>query len=121
MSLEGSLSSLASAEERLLLFLRRLRGVRGWIVACFGRMGLDIELEEDLQRSLKNGILLCYLVQTFEPQSIPRILEAESQHFNYRQNIVFFLAACEMIGVPRQKLFRVNDLWNNGEQKHVCL
>jgi hypothetical protein len=26
---------------------------------------------------------------------------------------VFFLAACEMVGVPKNKLFRVNDLWDN--------
>ena len=51
-------------------------------------------------------------MQNFEPQSIPRIHESASQMFNFRQNIVFFLAACELIGVPKSKLFRVNDLWD---------
>jgi hypothetical protein len=52
-------------------------------------------------------------MQNFEPQSIPRIHESADAPFNFRQNIVFFLAACEMLGVPKNKLFRVNDLWDN--------
>ncbi len=52
-------------------------------------------------------------MQNFEPQSIPRIHESADASFNFRQNIVFFLAACEMLGVPKNKLFRVNDLWDN--------
>jgi hypothetical protein len=97
--------------------------LRSWIVACFSKMGLEIELESDLHVGLKNGIVLCYMMQNFAPQSIPRIHESASQMFNYRQNIVFFLAACEMVGVPRHKLFRVSDLWENASMVNVvdCL
>ncbi len=90
-----------------------------WIVTCFSKMGLEIELEADLFTGLKNGIVLCYLMQNFEPESIPRIHESASQSFNYRQNIVFFLAACEMVGVPKNKLFRVGDLWENASMVNV--
>jgi hypothetical protein len=106
----------------LCLFVSRV-ATYSWIVACFSKMGLEIELESDLHVGLKNGIVLCYMMQNFAPQSIPRIHESASQMFNYRQNIVFFLAACEMVGVPRNKLFRVSDLWENASMVNVvdCL
>lgn len=62
-------------------------------------------------------------MQTFEQESIPRIHESASENFRFRENIAFFLAACEMIGVPKAKLFHVNDLWENTSMVNVvdCL
>lgn len=51
------------------------------------------------------------------------VLYFPEQSFKNKENVAFFLAACEMVGVPRRKLFRLNDLWENVSMVNVidCL
>lgn len=49
-------------------FLKKQTLVKYWIEEV-----LKVRLGEDLLQSLKNGIVLCYLMAEIEPLSIPKI------------------------------------------------
>eukprot|EP01112_Ceratiomyxa_fruticulosa_P020320 TRINITY_DN688_c0_g1_i1.p1 TRINITY_DN688_c0_g1~~TRINITY_DN688_c0_g1_i1.p1 ORF type:complete len:868 (+),score=238.12 TRINITY_DN688_c0_g1_i1:281-2884(+) len=102
-----SLPSLAVVNDaKVVDFLRAEHAVKSWI-----EQSLKIKLGEDLPSALKNGIILCYLMEEIEPQSIPRIQEKTDQVFKLKENISFFLGALSDYGVPRHKWFQVNDLF----------
>ena len=88
---------------------------------------------EDLRFALKKGVLLCFLIQEIEPGSVPNILdraylycfycnngvdfvplihENTTQIFKLKENVENFIAAVSEYGVPRHKLFTVNDLFD---------
>lgn len=49
-------------------FLKKYIVVKSWIEEV-----LDVKLGDDLIASLKNGIVLCYLMVEIEPRAIPSI------------------------------------------------
>ncbi|KAL6069493.1 hypothetical protein QOT17_007521 [Balamuthia mandrillaris] len=61
---------------------------------------------------LRDGIRLCKLMETLKPKSIPRI-NTGTVFFRNRENISFFLAACEEWGVSRFDRFRLEDLYED--------
>lgn len=76
-------------------------------------MDIKGKLDDDLHKSLKSGVILCYLMMAIEDRSIPRIQENTDHHFKQKENITFFLGAVSDYGVPPHRMFQVGDLWNN--------
>eukprot|EP01087_Luapelamoeba_hula_P024917 TRINITY_DN9653_c0_g2_i2.p1 TRINITY_DN9653_c0_g2~~TRINITY_DN9653_c0_g2_i2.p1 ORF type:complete len:549 (+),score=102.94 TRINITY_DN9653_c0_g2_i2:51-1697(+) len=116
-------TSLAEAwkkvpDESVVEFLKRQHAVKVWMETI-----LKEQLDEDLSRILKSGVVLCYLMKKFDERSIPQIHEDTTQIFKQKDNIYFFLAACKDLGVPDYKLFRFNDLWEGDNMVAVveCL
>lgn len=105
-------ASNAVTDETVASFLLLQQAVRNWI-----EESLEVPLDkEDLLEALRNGVVLCYLMQEIDPPSIPKIQENTTQAFKLKENIEFFLAAANDLGVPRPKLFLFNDLF---EAKNV--
>eukprot|EP01088_Endostelium_zonatum_P019435 TRINITY_DN6708_c0_g1_i1.p1 TRINITY_DN6708_c0_g1~~TRINITY_DN6708_c0_g1_i1.p1 ORF type:complete len:703 (-),score=192.48 TRINITY_DN6708_c0_g1_i1:79-2187(-) len=93
-------------DESVLEFQYKQHSVKLWIEKI-----LHIKLEnEDLYSSLRNGVVLCYLMKELDPRLIPRIQEETSQPFHLKENAEFFVAACEELGVPPYKRFKPIDL-----------
>eukprot|EP01105_Mastigella_eilhardi_P006499 TRINITY_DN18058_c0_g1_i1.p1 TRINITY_DN18058_c0_g1~~TRINITY_DN18058_c0_g1_i1.p1 ORF type:complete len:762 (-),score=221.75 TRINITY_DN18058_c0_g1_i1:78-2282(-) len=92
-------------------YLAKEKAVRAWIQAV-----LSVNLGEDLYAALKNGIVLCYLMQTLEPSTIPYVHDTpDLPAFRLRENISFFLAAVEDIGLEQWYRFTEKDLY-----EHAC-
>lgn len=67
--------------------------------------------------SLKDGVILCQLINTIKPNSITRI-QTSQMPFKQMENITAFLKACRAIGVAEFDLFETVDLF---EQKNIDL
>lgn len=81
--------------------------VRAWIEAitqepCEGPFG----------ESLRNGVLLCKLVNCISPGSVKKINESRMP-FKQMENISNFLKACRTLGVAEHSLFETVDLFEN--------
>jgi len=70
-------------------------------------------IDTEWWNELKNGKILCGLMEALNPGSIPCVYDSNAE-FLVRRNIQFFLNAAEEFGVPRTGLFSVSDL-RNGE------
>lgn len=70
------------------------------------------KLDDDLFKSLKNGVFLCYLMEEIEPRSIPQVHQNTNQEFKLKENITFFLAALKDFGIPNHQIFSIGDLWD---------
>lgn len=67
--------------------------------------------------SLKDGVLLCHLMNAIRPGLIPRI-QTSPMPFKQMENITAFLRACRTVGVAEFDLFETVDLF---ELKNVDL
>jgi hypothetical protein len=106
-------------EHRVCEFVRTQRAVKIWIEAV---LNINGKLDEDLHKSLRSGVILCYLMLEIEERSIPRIQENTDAMFKLKENVSFFLSAVRDYGVPIQKLFHSNDLeGNNMVQVVECI
>lgn len=95
-------------------YLCRQAEAKEWIENVIGETLPD----EDLWKSLGNGIVLCKLINCMWPGEIPRYHPADSFSFKLLENIELFLAACERHGFPREDLFTPSDLF---EKKNMPL
>ena len=59
---------------------------------------------------LKNGIVLCKLMQRIQPNSIARINTFGGQ-FKFMENLIFFRNACKQLGLTERDLFHSVDLY----------
>ena len=100
----------SNPEHRVCEFIRTQRAVKIWIETV---LNINGKLDEDLHKSLKSGVILCYLMLEIEERSIPRIQENTDAAFKLKENVSFFLSAVRDYGVPIQKLFHPNDLEGN--------
>jgi len=94
----------------------RAKRVCDWLEAV---TGLDLELpgnedgikdQIDFGHALKDGIALCQLLNGITPGLVKKINTMKAP-FKQRENIEFFLKACENYGLKSQDLFQVNDLY----------
>lgn len=69
-----------------------------------------IQFTEGFGPSLKDGVLLCKLVNTIKPGSVARINESKMP-FKQMENISNFLKACRALGVQEHSLFETVDLF----------
>src|SRR3990167_973573 len=66
--------------------------------------------EVDLGEQLKDGVILCKLMNIIEPRSIPRINTNTTDEYKIKENISFFKQAAEEYGVPKTSIFSYSDL-----------
>eukprot|EP01105_Mastigella_eilhardi_P000961 TRINITY_DN1120_c0_g1_i1.p1 TRINITY_DN1120_c0_g1~~TRINITY_DN1120_c0_g1_i1.p1 ORF type:complete len:1221 (-),score=409.90 TRINITY_DN1120_c0_g1_i1:38-3700(-) len=77
------------------------------------------QYDDNLHAILRNGVLLCNLINKIVPGSIPRIHAVNSAPFQQRENIFFFINACKKLRVPNAALFTVEDLYSAKKLKNV--
>jgi len=100
-------------------YLNRQYELREWIEKVFKKPTLDPSGAKsqdspdwDLRKLLQNGVIVCQLMKIIVPDSIPHIHEASNlSSFKGKENISHFINAVEEFGVPRHRLFEVNDLF----------
>ncbi|RWS24054.1 muscle-specific protein 20-like protein [Leptotrombidium deliense] len=80
--------------------------VLGWIEACIGQK-LPNGSYEDV---LRNGIVLCHLMNKLSPGSVKKINQ-QGSNFQLMENINSFLKAARAYGVPEVDLFQTVDLF----------
>lgn len=78
---------------------------RDWIEAVTGE-----KLEGPFGAALKNGQILCKLINAIKPGSVKKI-ETSAMPFKQMENISNFLRACRNIGVREYELFETVDLY----------
>lgn len=69
---------------------------------------------------LKDGTLLCRLVNKIKPASVKKINESKMA-FKCMENISAFLAAAKDLGVPAQETFQTVDLWERQNLNSVVI
>jgi len=78
--------------------------LRKWIETL---LSIDLKVD-DLSVSLRDGKVLCMLINKISPDSVKKIPSTTSQIFKMSQNVQTFLDACQKYGV--QNLFLPSDL-----------
>jgi hypothetical protein len=88
-----------------------------WIEAVTGE-----KFPADFQTSLKDGIILCNLVNKIRPGIVPQIGRQKAP-FVYMENIGRFLKACDALGVAKHDQFMTVDLYEakNMNQVVTCI
>jgi len=66
----------------------------------------------DVAAVLKDGRILCELINVLSPGAVKRINTMKAP-FKQRENLEMFLRACEEYGLRSQDLFQVNDLYEH--------
>lgn len=79
--------------------------VRDWIEAVSGE-----KVEGGFGPALKNGQILCKLINAIKPGSVKKI-ETSAMPFKQMENISNFLRACRALGVREYELFETVDLY----------
>nr|ACH56840.1 calponin/transgelin [Simulium vittatum] len=69
---------------------------------------------------LKDGVLLCKLVNCIQAGSVKRINESKMA-FKCMENITGFLEAAKSFGVPNQETFQTVDLWERQNLNSVVI
>ncbi|XP_051898104.1 calponin-1 isoform X2 [Pristis pectinata] len=81
--------------------------IRRWIEDVTG-----VTLTENLMDGLKNGVVLCKLINKLQPGSVKKINESP-QNWHQLENIGNFLKAIAKYGVKLHDSFEANDLYEN--------
>jgi len=78
-----------------------------WVNAVLGGTELgSVRGKEEVQNKLKDGIILCKLMNTLKPGAIAKIHQAGANKFKHMENISNFLTAAEAYGCARGDLFQ---------------
>jgi hypothetical protein len=93
-----------------------LQESRQWIEAVVGQKFAS----DDFQLSLKNGILLCHLINQIKPKSVLKISNGRTD-FDQRGNLVDFIKACKQVGLRDAQLFDPNDLFEAQRLRNVAI
>lgn len=72
--------------------------------------GSALRDQQDFGIILKNGALLCELINKLRPGSVKKV-NTMNAPFKQRENIELYLKGCENYGLHAQDLFQVNDLF----------
>ncbi|XP_064628467.1 myophilin-like [Lineus longissimus] len=78
---------------------------QAWIQEIIGE-----KFPGEYDKSLKNGVILCKLMQKLLPGSIKKIVETGTD-FKLMENINAFSAAARKYGIDENELFQTVDLW----------
>ena len=70
----------------------------------------NIRDQFDFAEMLKDGVMLCNLINALQPGSVKKINTLKTS-FKQRENIEMYLKACATYGLKEQDLFQVNDLF----------
>nr|CAB3232123.1 calponin-3-like [Phallusia mammillata] len=96
--------------------------LREWIAASSGQPAMR---DQSFQNWLKDGRVLCYLVETLQPGILKKGMPHESMlnPFRCMENISTFLDAIKVLGVPEPSLCTTADLYDGSgmPQVQTCL
>eukprot|EP01116_Phalansterium_solitarium_P024595 TRINITY_DN9046_c0_g1_i2.p1 TRINITY_DN9046_c0_g1~~TRINITY_DN9046_c0_g1_i2.p1 ORF type:complete len:565 (+),score=100.93 TRINITY_DN9046_c0_g1_i2:167-1861(+) len=95
-------------------YARRKEEVQLWLEDVF-----EQEFEGDVLDIIRDGTMLCELVNKIIPGSIPKIHKASSPEFFHRENIKFFVDVCETLGLTQAQLFTSTDLYDQKNPRQV--
>jgi len=106
-------SRISQERERLnaYFFLCRQEEVKKWLSEVFG-----YELRRDLVDEIKDGRMMCLLVNQIQSGLIPRIHAKTSTAFYSMENITFFCRALKELGILDLQIFSAIDLY---EEKNI--
>jgi len=76
------------------------------------KLNVPIERQEDVAKALKDGVVLCRLINIIVPNSVQRI-HLNKMAFKMMENINNFLETCERIGCKKFDLFQSVDLYES--------
>merc|ERR1719361_2617326 len=77
-----------------------------------------VESMNDVHTALKDGVVLCNLVNTIQP-GITKKPKETTMAFHQMENINQFLTACEKLGCKKLDLFQTVDLYEQGNIPQV--
>jgi len=80
--------------------------VQKWIIAVLGE---DVFQGVPYEEALKDGIILCRVMNTLSPGSIPKI-NTSGSNFKLMENVTRFQQAIINYGVHKADIFQTNDL-----------
>ncbi|CAD5113428.1 DgyrCDS2598 [Dimorphilus gyrociliatus] len=86
-----------------------------WIEAVIKR---SIDRSPGFQPVLKDGLILCELMNVLLPGSVKRVNKKGSA-FQLRENIAAFQGAAKKFGMPDDEIFQTVDLFENRNIKQV--
>ncbi|XP_040317805.1 calponin-2 isoform X2 [Herpailurus yagouaroundi] len=91
--------------------------LRSWIEGLTG-----LSIGPDFQKGLKDGVVLCTLMNKLQPGSVPKI-NRSMQNWHQLENLSNFIKAMVSYGMNPVDLFEANDLFESGNvtQVQVCL
>ncbi|KAE8631773.1 hypothetical protein XENTR_v10001297 [Xenopus tropicalis] len=72
----------------------------------------------DFQKGLKDGVILCELMNKLRPHSIPKV-NVSRQNWHQLENLSNFIKAMNLYGMKSVDLFEANDLFENGNMTQV--
>nr|ABG49505.1 calponin 2 copy B [Xenopus laevis] len=72
----------------------------------------------DFQKGLKDGIILCELMNKLRPNSIPKV-NVSRQNWHQLENLSNFIKTMALYGMKSVDLFEANDLFENGNMTQV--
>uniref|UniRef100_A0A2I9LNU2 Transgelin n=1 Tax=Centruroides hentzi TaxID=88313 RepID=A0A2I9LNU2_9SCOR len=88
-------------------------------------MDIDIDTDgnpDNLYAILKDGQVLCRLINIFQPGSIPeKKINNTKMAFKCMENINNFLDHARRLGVPAEETFQTVDLWEKQNLPSVCI
>uniref|UniRef100_A0A452DN37 Calponin n=1 Tax=Capra hircus TaxID=9925 RepID=A0A452DN37_CAPHI len=87
--------------------------LRSWIEGLTG-----LSLGPDFQKGLRDGIILCTLMNKLQPGSIPKI-NRSMQNWHQLENLSNFIKAMVSYGMNPVDLFEANDLFESGNLTQV--
>ncbi|XP_035276349.1 calponin-2-like [Anguilla anguilla] len=92
---------------------RREEELRLWIEEVTGSA-----VGEDFQKGLKNGTILCELINKLQPGSVRKISRS-SQNWHQLENLSNFIKAITAYGLKPHDIFEANDLFESGNMTQV--
>ncbi|KAJ8777049.1 hypothetical protein J1605_014913 [Eschrichtius robustus] len=87
--------------------------LRSWIEGLTG-----LSIGPDFQKGLKDGIILCTLMNKLQPGSVPKI-NRSMQNWHQLENLSNFIKAMVSYGMNPVDLFEANDLFESGNLTQV--
>ncbi|NXT72746.1 CNN2 protein, partial [Chaetops frenatus] len=87
--------------------------LRTWIESVTGK-----EIGPDFQKGLKDGVILCELMNKLQPNSVRKI-NRSAQNWHQLENLSNFIKAMASYGMNPVDLFEANDLFESGNLTQV--
>uniref|UniRef100_A0A2I2Z0Q1 Calponin n=1 Tax=Gorilla gorilla gorilla TaxID=9595 RepID=A0A2I2Z0Q1_GORGO len=84
-----------------------------WIKGLTG-----ISIDPNFQKSLKDGIILCILMNKLQPASVPKINHS-MQKWHQLENLSNFIKAIVSYDMNPMDLFEANNLFESGNMRHM--
>ncbi|NWH25198.1 CNN2 protein, partial [Grus americana] len=87
--------------------------LRTWIESVTGQ-----QIGPDFQKGLKDGVILCELMNRLQPNSVRKI-NRSAQNWHQLENLSNFIKAMASYGMNPVDLFEANDLFESGNMTQV--